>query len=464
MNKTAYIILQITLAVVAISCSRKHESPEKVFTASSVKLTQDSVGEAFILAQKALEGFREVGDKVGEDRARVAIAMLYYITGQDREAKNELKDIRSDLVQAGDTVAFQNLMRLRGYYAANAGDMRMALEYNDSLIAVDEEYSNGLSLILDRLNKAEILINSNEINWARGLLDSISPGEASDPVISPIWHARKAQLAYREQELDSARNYARRALLAEHPEATDVESKLLARSILMAIDSLDGNLAGYAHNRNLLVEAQDKVRSDKVRSHLAILRAKETVERYRLENEYKDRMSLYVIILSALIVVLIIVVAVYKYKSILTKHRMVQLTCDSLDVEVFRYKMKNDLLSEKVKSLNDRIADARDHIMKLQSETPSAPSDSPGLGYLDCLKKILNDSYGEAMRRVREKYPKLTPNEELLIGFVKMGLTTSEMVRALSIEPRSLIKARYRLRKKLGIENSDELNNFIREL
>lgn len=463
MNKTTSIILLICFGVLAFSCSRTRETPEKIFKESSLKLVQDSVGEAFILAQKALKGFRDEGDKVGEDRAHVAIAMLYYITGQDREAINELKDIHTDLMQAGDTVALQNLLRLRGYYAAASGERNKALAYNDSLIAVDRLFSNGLSLTLDRLNKAEILINSNETQWARSLLDSISPSEERNPVIQPILHTRRAQLAFHEHDFDSARSHASRALLTEHPEATDVESRLMARSILMAIDSINGNLSGYANNRNLLQQAEDQVRSEKVRSHLAILKATETVERYRLENEYKDRMTFYVILLSLLIVALIIVVAVYKYKSILTKHKMVKLTCDSLDVEVFRYKMKNDLLSEKVKSLNDRIADARDHIMRLQAES-SAAADSSGLSYLDCLKKIIDDSYGETMRRVKEKYPALTPNELLLIGFVKMGLTTSEMIRALSIEPRSLIKARYRLRKKLGIENSDELNNFIREL
>lgn len=464
MSRKIFVLALVCLVLGAFSCARKGEEPVHVFKTAYDKLAEDSIGNAYVLAQKALDGFRRSGDVSGEERTKVFIAMLYYITDQNDDAVRMLEEVGGSSVEMLDTVGLQNLLRLRSHYAARSGRADEALGYVDSLIEVDLRFGNTRSWVLDRLNKAEILIGLGRIDWARRLVDSISPEEAAEGIVAPIWHARKAQLAFDGDDLDGAREHAEESLRLANPEATDIESRLMARSILMRIDSLRGNLAGYAENRNLLQTAQDRVRGEQVKNHMAILEATETVERLRLENEYQNHKFIYIMMLCTLVIVLVVVVAVWKYNSIVTKHKIVKLTCDSLDLEVFRYKMKNDLLSEKVKTLSDKIADVHDQLVRMHSDGASDPQGSDDETYLDRLKRMLAENHGEAMRRVRAKYPKLSPNEELLIGFVKMGLTTSEIARALNIEPRSLIKARYRLRKKLGIANSDELNDFIREI
>jgi DNA-binding CsgD family transcriptional regulator len=53
------------------------------------------------------------------------------------------------------------------------------------------------------------------------------------------------------------------------------------------------------------------------------------------------------------------------------------------------------------------------------------------------------------------KYPDLTPNEQRLCAFLKLNLSTKEILSMTGQSERAIVMARHRLRKKLGIESQD---------
>lgn len=57
--------------------------------------------------------------------------------------------------------------------------------------------------------------------------------------------------------------------------------------------------------------------------------------------------------------------------------------------------------------------------------------------------------------------PNLTANELKLCAFLRLNLSGKEISRLLNITPESVHKARYRLRKKLGLSPKEELSIFI---
>lgn len=62
---------------------------------------------------------------------------------------------------------------------------------------------------------------------------------------------------------------------------------------------------------------------------------------------------------------------------------------------------------------------------------------------------------------LREKYPDLTPGEMRLAALIKLNLTIKETATILGITPNSVKTARYRLRKKLGMETEENLTEFM---
>ncbi|PWH81496.1 hypothetical protein DIS18_14540 [Algibacter marinivivus] len=65
---------------------------------------------------------------------------------------------------------------------------------------------------------------------------------------------------------------------------------------------------------------------------------------------------------------------------------------------------------------------------------------------------------------VKHKFPDVTSNELRLMALLKMNLSSKEIANILNISPEGIKKARYRLRKKLGISTEDSLQDLVLNL
>ncbi len=65
---------------------------------------------------------------------------------------------------------------------------------------------------------------------------------------------------------------------------------------------------------------------------------------------------------------------------------------------------------------------------------------------------------------LKKQYPGLTKSELRLSALVKLNLTIKEIATILNISPDSVKTARYRLRKKLGMQTEENLTDFMMNL
>ncbi len=65
---------------------------------------------------------------------------------------------------------------------------------------------------------------------------------------------------------------------------------------------------------------------------------------------------------------------------------------------------------------------------------------------------------------VKQKFPEVTSNELRLMALLKMNLSSKEIANILNISHEGIKKARYRLRKKLGITTEDSLQDLVLNL
>ncbi len=71
--------------------------------------------------------------------------------------------------------------------------------------------------------------------------------------------------------------------------------------------------------------------------------------------------------------------------------------------------------------------------------------------------------HGDFLNRLREQFHDLTPNEQKLCALLRLNLSTKEISNLMSISLRGVEIARYRLRKKLGLDHGQNLSKFILE-
>lgn len=71
--------------------------------------------------------------------------------------------------------------------------------------------------------------------------------------------------------------------------------------------------------------------------------------------------------------------------------------------------------------------------------------------------------HGDFLNRLREHFHDLTPNEQKLCALLRLNLSTKEIANLMSISLRGVEIARYRLRKKLGLDQGQNLSKFILE-
>lgn len=76
-------------------------------------------------------------------------------------------------------------------------------------------------------------------------------------------------------------------------------------------------------------------------------------------------------------------------------------------------------------------------------------------------RKHFESVHPNLMLQLNEEFPDLTKNEFRLIALIRLNLSSKEISSVLGISPDSVKTARYRLRKKLRLENQDNLFEFL---
>jgi DNA-binding CsgD family transcriptional regulator len=69
--------------------------------------------------------------------------------------------------------------------------------------------------------------------------------------------------------------------------------------------------------------------------------------------------------------------------------------------------------------------------------------------------------HNDFLKRIKEKYPVLTPKDLKLCAYLKMNLSSKELAPLLNISVRGVEISRYRLRKKLDLPGDTNLNDFM---
>jgi tetratricopeptide (TPR) repeat protein len=117
---------------------------------------------------------------------------------------------------------------------------------------------------------------------------------------------------------------------------------------------------------------------------------------------------------------------------------------------------KNELLadlSEKIVAIEKETTspESKDTIKKIAHELQRSQGDEIWKEFSVRFKEV----HGEFYNRLLQKFPTLSPNEQKLCAFLRLNMATKDISELTGQRVSSIETARYRLRQKLGIANSD---------
>ncbi len=197
------------------------------------------------------------------------------------------------------------------------------------------------------------------------------------------------------------------------------------------------------------------------------------LEKERMESRQKVKRLIYLLIIGASISGLLIFLLLFIHQK--DKHLQSQLKEQNLAKEL---EYKNKELTTNVMYLlkkNEFISEISNKLKVVDSDTiivqPKIIADIINELDKNSSNKVwtefetrFQDIYGDFYKRLNERFPAITPNELKLCAFLKLNMSTKEISSITYQSTETLKKARFRLRKKLGLNRDENLMAFLNQV
>ena len=193
----------------------------------------------------------------------------------------------------------------------------------------------------------------------------------------------------------------------------------------------------------------------------------------RLESEQKVKGLIYLSIIGASFSGLLIFLLLYMHQK--NKHKQSRLKELNLEKEL---EFKNKELTTNVMYLlkkNEFISDISNKLKDVDCDSKLIQPKSIAVIINELDKNTsrelwsefetrFQEIYGDFYKQLNTSFPNLTPNELKLSAFLKLNMSTKEISAITFQSTETLKKARFRLRKKLGLNREENLMAFLNQI
>lgn len=145
-------------------------------------------------------------------------------------------------------------------------------------------------------------------------------------------------------------------------------------------------------------------------------------------------------------------------QELINKNR--ELANSALNI-VYKNEMLNTLHQE-LTTLNDSSGNklSSDQLRKVNKIIEEAHNDDRDW---DIFEKSFNEAHENFFKKLKAEYPGLVPNDLKLCAYLRLNMSSKEIASLLNISTRGVEIRRYRLRKKLNLQTSKNLSEFLLE-
>lgn len=380
----------------------------------------------------------------GEDNLTAFIGILYNNIGNIYSAKEDNKTAEEYYLKGLENAESIGDWNLHGALYNNLGNVKLAQsEYKEAL-----DYLNKSLDIRTRLNEKLGMIRS--YNFLSGFY-------------------------MKTEEYDKAREFARQAFMLSnelHMLKSETDAAYTLFEIYDKLQQVDSAL--WYHKKY-------KALSDSLINESTI----EKVTKLQLQYEYdkineakiaqsekqKLRQLIITITLTLGIIIMVLLFILSRYRNKRIKMEKIEL---EKDIDLKNREIANNVMF--IVQKNEFINSVSKRLLKLKSKLKSENQQPIQKIIFDLQESVEKEAWGEFEYRFQQvhsafynnlykKYPDLSPAERKLAAFLRLNMTSKDIATITGQSINSIDTARYRLRKKFGIQNQEvNLVSFIMEI
>jgi|GEM_PF-6577949 len=149
------------------------------------------------------------------------------------------------------------------------------------------------------------------------------------------------------------------------------------------------------------------------------------------------------------------------YKRQELQQQQLEFKHKELTSQMAHLSQKNSFIADIAESL-DRVRGARDtfdkeyrRIERLIKQQRSTDAD------WEHFKQYFAEVHNDFEHKIRARAADITEKEIRLASFLRMNMTTKEIASILNVLPETVLKSKYRLKKKLGLGQDEDLQSYI---
>jgi len=454
----ALIIVACAMLSPLASCSGNAQKARQWLETGQAAFGKDSIYDAFINLQRAMDEAERAGDKETYFEANVYLAMLYEQVGQRDKSEKMLRNLQYvEATTNPSAFSSQYYFRFCGYYATLHQDYDSMIYCAQQAIKLDKKlYPNDLTYLYgDMGNLAEAYLAAGDTASAWEVVRQVNsmPQPSKRLGLGQIYYLRSL---LETQNLDSAYHYAN---LCYECSKDHISNNILILSLqrLCALDSCMRNMDAYMEHKRILDASKEYRQGTEVAYKISALQEQGKIERIQEKNEKRLWIGVMLIVLLCLALFTVISLLRMSHRNAQTKQRLAESTIqrEMLEKELLQLRMRKN--EAKLEAAHKKNVSMTELITEIKHNLPNT-EDEPSLATLESTMKI---QCADFLERVEHRYPELTDNDVRLMGFIRMGVKPKVMAMALNISMKSLNSARYRLRKRLKLSNETNLNEFI---
>lgn len=420
---------------------------------------------------RSLKIFEEVGDKDGMSQALGDIGMDFYYQNEFQKATEYYRKALKLALETGNILAekrqYNNIANVYGdLMQADTAIfyLEKAIQINRNLNDYLGEATNIMNIGFNRLNQgryeAAILEFDNSMEIFKKIKNRTRICECSLN-LAYTYEAMgnvNAGIKYFKDALSLAKDLRHHRVIYLASQALNKVYKETLNDTIKAYQYLAEEKAA---NDSLFV-LQNQKQLNKL--EMQYMFEKREMERKQKQQE-KNALVLFVVFgLVSVIIILSLILSRLRLKS-----KFVVLEKEKISAELDIRKRE---LSVKIISLirkNEMIAGVSDELIRLEKKAKSQEVKDVIAVISRKLRSGVNDKMMEEFSvqfqevhagffdSLLKMFPDLTQNELKLCAFLRLNMTTKDISELTGQQMGSIDKARYRLRKKLGISNSDTI-------
>jgi tetratricopeptide (TPR) repeat protein len=412
---------------------------------SNISLVYNRMGnkkEALDYAFKALQIDRETNNQTGISQSYNAIAGIYNLR-DEYDSAIYYYQLAIDNAVPGNP-AFQPIVA-------------RSLQNMSSIYSRQKKYQQAIVLINESQRMRKIMGEEYQIETFMNIIAS-NHFKLSN-YDSAIYYARKALNLSKKWKVKEGIRSAYLHLQQSNYAKKRYDSAYFFQSLRFAY-------------QDSIYNESNRIKFDNLRMELATLDKQREIEILQKERELEESKNFNLkvtLVFSLFSFTLVLLSLVLTYRNRQKRQRLktleMQAAIDEKNKELHQHAMR-------MISMTNGITEIENSLKQVKVDSPSGSKDVQGILKAIKLNRVMDkewdnfDNYfGQAYHSFYENLDQrnhgLSITEKRLAGLIKMNMTNGEIAGILNIEYNSVKMAKYRLKKKLGLSDEQDINVYL---